>query len=148
MAVPIRFRRDSLIAAEEARDRAAGKAPCDPAWVSDEAARSTPPIQPGDCWKVVWGGVGGGADTLAGFHICCEKCGEIHGWTTARNCASKRDHPLGGRTCDHQEARTSCWAWILGPDGAPLEASPSLHSVVDLGGCGWHGHLRAGVMTE
>ena len=150
MPVPINFRSDSIIAAEEARDRAAGKPPCDPGWVSDEEARSTPPAKPGDCWRITYGGEGE-QQTTAGYAICCPKCGLLHYWCNASNCSSKRTLLSGGITCAHQDARTSCWTWTVDANGRPIKAVASLHSPVELGGCGyrgWLGNTEPGILSD
>lgn len=146
MSTPIRLRTDSIIAAEEARDRAAGKPPSSPDWCSDEEVARTPPAVPGDCWRIIYGAQDGKPESTAGYAICCPKCGQIHYWTTANNCASRRKTEHGW-TCDHQAARTSCWTWTLDERGWPVQAVASLFANGE-GHCGYHGHLKDGALTD
>lgn len=172
MPVAIRLRRDSLIAAIEHKTRLAGGPWCPPDWVTDDEAEATPPPEPGDAWRIGWYMQEGEATEdfirtyrrrygdasippesnvpLAGFAICCIKCGEVHHWTSANNCSTRKqlppwkdqagvEHPGGGYTCQHIEDRTSCWTWTLDADGRPLTARASLLCHI----CGYHGFLNA-----
>jgi hypothetical protein len=83
---------------------------------------------------------------IVGYALTCpnEACTfGVHDWTWTNNCDQKL--PKGSR-CAHMRDRTSCWTWTGSPADGTLSASPSLHSPTDLGGCGWHGHLRNGQM--
>jgi hypothetical protein len=141
MPTPIRFRTDSSYYAEVHRDVLAGKPWPDYLEPGErEQIEATPPPEPGDAWRLGWHG---SPDKTAGYAICCPKCREIHYWSSASNCASKRQTASGGWTCDHQEARTSCWTWTVDETGKPIKAVASLF-VNHKGGCGYHGHLGDG----
>ena len=153
MPTPIRLRHDSIIAAQEAAHRLAGGNPCAPGWVTDAEAAATPPAEPGDCWRIIHGAYDGKPGSTAGYAICCPTCRQIHYWTHARNCSSRRELPTGwigrgprrrmshgGTTCDHEQARTSCWTWTVDADGRPIRARASLF-VSHPDGCGYHGWL-------
>ena len=101
----------------------------------DEPAGKPAP-KPGDTWLIRWYRPGGAEGPIAGYAICCPGCRKVHDWTTATNC----------KPCSHQGI-SSCWTWTGSAEANVLTASPSLHSVKDLGGCGWHGHLINGVLT-
>lgn len=136
METRIRFRTDGVHIAER---KAQGK-DYDPYY--DRAAwDATPPAQPGDIWRVFWraedsegNGING---PFAGYYICCPGCKQVHAWTTALNCLPK--------PCPH-EGKSSCWAWSGSAEAGTLTASPSLYSVKENGGCGWHGWLQNGVL--
>jgi hypothetical protein len=148
MSTPIRYRTDSISAAEAARDRAAGKAPSDWDVENEEEIARTPPVAAGDCWRIVYGATEDGKpESTAGYAIACPKCPHIHYWTSANNCTSKRQTATGGWSCDHQEARTSCWTWTVDESGKPVQAVASLF-VNHAGGCGYHGHLTDGALTN
>lgn len=140
----LRYRTDSIIAAEEARDRARGQPPCDPGWVTDAEVAATPAAVPGDIWRIVYGARAGQPETTAGYAICCPRCGALHFWCSAANCPSKRALAGGGFTCDHQQARISCWTWTGDVAAGTLTAQPSLFCDPAIGGCGWHGFLTNG----
>jgi hypothetical protein len=147
MSTPIRFRTDDMMAAEEARDRVAGKPASDWGKENAERVQSTPPIAAGDCWPITYSSHGGKPESICGYAICCPKCGQLHYWTHANNCASKRKLPSGAWTCDHQEARTSCWTWTLDERGWPVQAVASLFANGE-GHCGYHGWLKDGALTD
>lgn len=103
------------------------------------SVRRTAPAQPGDTWRVHWYSPDTARGPVAGYDICCVQCGEVHAWTTALNCASRR--PDGH--CDHMGVG-SCWTWTGSARRNTLTAIPSLHAI---NACGWHGWLRDGVLT-
>lgn len=124
MPTPIRFRRDSLY---------------------DALDGQLPKPEPGDCWRI---GVYGNPNGTAGYAICCPRCREVHFWTHAVNCKTRRSLPDGGSTCGHERTGTSCWTWQTRWKGVPVNARPSLHCDAKLGGCGYHGFLRNGALTD
>jgi hypothetical protein len=163
----MRYRDDSITAAEIKRDAVAGKPvyQCREAWcLANPADRCpyhpevwvpVPPAMPGDTWRLTWhpgADAPEGADgPLAGYAICCPLCLEVHYWSSADNCASKRPYTITGTdgkdyqgwTCDHIEARTSCWTWTGSAEGGTLSAYASLYARK---ACGWHGWLDTGVL--
>lgn len=132
----IRFRSDN---SHIARYRAEGYTNKDSYGFSAEEWEATPIAEPGDIWRVLWWTPPGEVSPLAGYDICCPKCRQVHGWTSALNCASRR---LDGR-CDHSGVG-SCWTWTGSAEDGTLSASPSLHAS---GACGYHGFLQHGVLT-
>lgn len=97
--------------------------------------------KPGDTWRLEWH-----SGPFAGYAICCPKCKRIHHWDSANNCA---DGVING-ICKHRRTEDggqlgSCWVWSGSAEDNSLSAQPSLH--VSLG-CGWHGWLTNGVLTE
>lgn len=128
----MRFRTDSRYIAEA---KALGR-PYAVFYGTREQWKATPPAEPGDAWRTRWYG----SDAVAGYDIGCPKCRQVHGWTTAGNCASRRKLPDGGTTCDHMGVG-SCWTWTGSAEEGTLSASPSLHAT---GACGWHGFLTNG----
>ena len=108
---------------------------------------------PGDIWRITWYKEGGGpGGPFAGYAICCPKCGDIHQWTTATNCAfqptshsykSTDGSEKSYKTCGHS-GKASCWDWGGSAEEGTLTANPSLlcHT------CGYHGWLRNGELTE
>lgn len=140
METRIRFRTDGSHIADL---KAQGK-PYDSFY--DQAIwEATPPAQPGDIWRVHWyaeDAEGSHIDgPFAGYDVCCPGCLRVHAWTTAINCSQKNAQ---GR-CPH-EGQSSCWSWSGSAEAGTLTASPSLHSVPDRGGCGWHGWLQNGIL--
>jgi hypothetical protein len=103
---------------------------------------ATPPAQAGDVWQVHWYAEDADGNSIngpfAGYDICCPGCKRVHAWTTALNCLPK--------PCPH-EGKSSCWNWTGSAEQGTLSASPSLHSVKEKGGCGWHGWLQNGALT-
>lgn len=103
--------------------------------------------KPGDVWVVrgqdrtqSWGGNPDAADwPVVGYGLVCpnEACPDpVHFWTHAHDCpAPSGPCKMGG---------PSCWTWTGSPEDGTLTASPSLYSPRSLGGCGWHGFLKAG----
>lgn len=111
---------------------------------------ATPPAQPGDIWRVHWHAQDAEGNHIdgpfAGYYICCPGCRRVHAWTTANNCSTRRRQGSDdGMTCDHM-GKGSCWNWSGSAEAGTLTASPSLHSVQERGGCGWHGWLQNGVL--
>jgi hypothetical protein len=146
----MRFRSDSWAAAEDVIRIARGERShyldhLNP----DDAAllRATPPVQPGDTWRVRWYAPEGREGPIAGYAIGCPTCGMVHAWTTANNCQAGR-RAIGTTSitvCEHS-GTGSCWQWSGSAEAGTLTASPSLHSVLALGGCGFHGFLTGGVL--
>lgn len=110
----------------------------------------TPKAEPGDVWRVHWyhhdDATGGQIDDqIAGYAICCIKCGRVHTWTSARNCGQQLE--VG---CAHQRDRTSCWTWSGSAEDGTLTASPSLMVVTEA--CEWkctfHGYIQNGDIHE
>ena len=89
--------------------------------------------EPGDTWRIRWYAEDG-EGPIAGYAICCPRCGQVHYWTTALNC----------KPCPHQ-GKSSCWQWSGSAEAGTLTASPSLFAQR---ACGWHGWLRNGELTE
>jgi len=109
----------------------------------------TPPAQPGDVWRIHWYKEGG-QGPLAGYAICCPKCGHVHNWTVAGNCSGKKHtiKYLGSDgserfydICEHNGVG-SCWTWTGSAEDNTLTASPSLQ--VTSPECGFHGWLENG----
>lgn len=155
MSIAIRLRKDSATAAylnacrargEPVHECSCGQTDCP---YDGAEARSTPPAEPGDAWSIVYSAHDGRPESPAGFAICCPKCRQVHYWSSANNCASKRQFSFTGPdgkeyqgwTCDHKDARTSCWTWTVDADGRPITARASLFVNHD-GGCGYHGWLN------
>lgn len=142
----IRFRTDSAHTADDAARLARG---VETTYYDPPELEGIEPARPGDTWRVRWKATieqeaqGISEGPIAGYAICCPKCLQVHFWTTALNCASLRPLPGGGSVCDHSGVG-SCWAWTGSAEDGTLTASPSLHSVAEKGGCGWHGFLTNG----
>jgi hypothetical protein len=157
MGVRMRFRTDSALMADDIAARARGETT---QWFHDHELDATPPAEPGDVWRVRWGGAehppGGGP--IAGYEICCTTCKHVHAWTTATNCSTRREFEWSyvdkdgvtqsgkGWTCAHS-GTGSCWTWTGSAEENTLSASPSLWSVPEKGGCGFHGYLTDGVLS-
>lgn len=155
----IRFRTDGITEAELHRDHLAGKPvhACDSDYCRDhrdercpyhrEAWEAVPPAAPGDTWRLTFHpGIDAPEGTegpLAGYAICCPGCGDLHYWSSAANCATRRETAGGFVTCDHQQQRTSCWTWTGNAEDGTLSAYASLHASR---ACGWHGWLTDGVL--
>jgi len=115
--------------------------------------KRTPPALPGDTWRIRWY-TKKGKGPIAGYDVCCPKCGENHAWTTANNCSAPRrtytykDTATGkmieGSVCIHS-GKSSCWNWTGSAEHNQLSATPSL---LASGACGWHGFLTAGVLRS
>jgi hypothetical protein len=109
-----------------------------------------PPAKPGDTWRSRWYKANG-EGPIAGYQICCPKCGEVHSWCTANNCSAPRrtfkwQDSAGAwhesSTCEHSGV-SSCWQWTGSAEDNALSAQPSL---LASGACGWHGFLTNGVL--
>jgi hypothetical protein len=113
---------------------------------------ATPIAEPGDVWCIHWYKEGIEQGPLAGYAICCIKCGHVHNWTTAGNCQTdvQAVHYTGTDGSDQQypacaHKRTgagSCWNWSGSAEDNTLTASPSL--LVTDQKCGFHGWLQDG----
>lgn len=82
---------------------------------------------------------------IVGYGLTCplETCDAgIHIWDHAYDCDFYK-----GSDCKIGAERLSCWTWTGSVEAGDLTASPSLHCVKDLGGCGYHGFLQNGVMS-
>jgi hypothetical protein len=109
-----------------------------------------PSAKPGDCWRVHWYAQQGNGP-VGGYALGCPKCGFVHVWITASNCAQKitrsykdsEGKDVTYQSCVHSGVG-SCWNWSGSAEDGMLSASPSL---LASGACGWHGWLRNGVMT-
>jgi hypothetical protein len=152
MPARMRFRTDGVHVAADAARLARGKPmewhrPSD-LWLVSRV----PPAQPGDCWRVRWHG----SDAIAGYALGCVKCGDVHYWTTALNCSQpKRSYTYVDRDgttktgyADYHSGNGSCWTWTGSAEGGTLTASPSLHCLADKGGCGYHGWLQNGILSD
>lgn len=151
----MRFRVDSWSAAEDVTRIARGErshfldhmAHLDPARLAE--LRATPPAQPGDVWRVRWYAAEG-EGPIAGYAIGCPTCGLVHSWTTANGCAAGRraiEGSPGHTVCEHSGVG-SCWTWSGSAESNLLTAAPSLHCVLALGGCGFHGFLENGQLRH
>lgn len=83
---------------------------------------------------------------ILGYAMTCpnEACRfGVHDWVWASNCSSRR----ANGTCEHSDARRSCWNWTGSVEAGDLSAQPSLFSPADSGGCGFHGFLTNGVLA-
>jgi hypothetical protein len=164
MPVRIRFRNDSAFKADDTAARARGDKLL---WhhLEELDTEPVPPAEPGDCWRVRWGlsveqtAAGMTEGPIAGYEITCIKCKRNHAWTTSTNCSTIKDRPWSyvdadgvtqsgvAKVCDHSGVG-SCWVWTGSPEAGDLTASPSLWCREDLGGCGYHGFLQNGVLSD
>ena len=116
---------------------------------------ATPAAEPGDVWRSTWYKAGDEIGPPAGYLIGCPTCRQVHGWSTANNCASRRmvtgtnsdGTSFTYPTCDHQGVG-SCWTWTGSAEDGTLTASPSLHCPKNKGGCGFHGWLENGELRD
>ena len=117
-----------------------------------------PPAEPGDVWRVHWGGIGN-EGKLAGYAICCILCRHVHTWTSASNCRDDwQEHHWTDKDgkdqvyhdCRHQREHTSCWTWTGSAEENTLNGSPSLQVIPhpDWDNCNFHGHLINGDLHE
>lgn len=144
----MRFRTDSWLEAERARESDAELREW--TFTDEEIARirATPLAEPGDTWRIRWSGI----DALAGYAICCPTCKHVHCWTTANKCQFElTEQSYEGNTgkvtykvCGHSGKR-SCWTWTGSDVENKLTAYPSL---LYLGDCHWHGFLTDGILKE
>jgi hypothetical protein len=119
-----------------------------------------PAAEPGDVWIVRQSPKNidemrfGGSDEesadwpIVGYALTCPNGAcrfGVHDWTWANNCSQKL--PEGGPRCVHMRDRQSCWTWTGSVEEGTLTANPSLHSPTKLGGCGFHGWLKKGVLA-
>lgn len=146
----IRFRTDCWFRADDAARHARHQ---ETLYFEITELAGVEPAQPGDCWRVRWCATGDQVGPIAGYAICCPVCKQVHSWTSARNCGSKRDRGAGIIACDHSGVG-SCWIWSGSAEEGTLTAQPSLHAIDEGGragdnahGCGWHGRLRNGEMV-
>jgi hypothetical protein len=160
MPVQMRFRTDSSWIAEQKAIGAEFQQFGD--WPTREIWDATPPAQPGDTWRIRWGGNQWpeGQGPIAGYDICCIKCKRNHAWTTATNCEPRVPWSVSWTDPETGETRTSsgtkclhsgvgsCWQWTGSAEGNTLHASPSLWSVLEKGGCGYHGFLQNGILSD
>lgn len=137
---PIRFRNDGWFRADDAARIARGIVPI---WSEPEELVGVEPAKPGDIWRVRWYKEGGGEGPIAGYSICCPRCLQVHSWTGALNCPK-----VPGTTWCAHNGTGSCWNWSGSAEEGTLTATPSLHCLLDKGGCGWHGFLTGGVMKH
>lgn len=142
----IRFREGSWLQADDAARIARGQ---ETLWFDPPQLVGVEPAQPGDCWRTRWWAASG-EGPIAGYAICCPKCLQVHSWSSARNCSTKRPLPGGGSVCAHSGIG-SCWQWSGSAEDGTLTASPSLHAIaegpkvgIEGHGCGWHGWLQNG----
>lgn len=111
-----------------------------------------PKAEPGDVWRIFWGGENRDENRVAGYAICCPGCGHVHNWTTAGNCNSKIpasyvDSKTGGivqyQTCVHSGI-SSCWNWSGSAEEGTLTGTPSLQVTASDPECHWHGYITNG----
>lgn len=161
----MRFRTDSAHIAELKRQGKTFEESTFSDWPTREEWDATPAAEAGDTWRVRWGvtvdqrAAGMTEGPIAGYAIACIKCKEVHGWTTALNCEPKIPwshswtdsegvaHASSGTKCVHSGVG-SCWQWTGSAEANTLHASPSLHSVLEKGGCGYHGFLQNGILSD
>lgn len=153
--IRMRFRDDSWWAAEAAARRARGrpdpKCECGREDCIYSAAwwMKTLPARPGDTWRSRWAltieqkARGLTEGPIAGYAICCPVCLDVHAWTSATNCAQM----IPGKPYCAHSGTGSCWNWTGSAEDHFLSASPSLWSVPDKGGCGFHGFLTNGWLS-
>jgi hypothetical protein len=129
-------------------------------WATVDEWLAVPPAKPGDTWRIHWhdNNAPNKQGPIAGYDILCTRCGKLHAWTTATNCATRRrlpdyvwtdergEHRAEMWKCDH-EGTGSCWTWTGSAENNTLSASPSLWSQQEKGGCGFHGHLTNGELS-
>lgn len=126
-------------------------------WAEDYLADLNDPsfeeAKEGDAWRIVWGtepqsfrtGAYSSDGPLAGYCLTCIvlSCDVgVHMWMLASNCGCMDQET---KVCCHMGAG-SCWEWTGDPEGQNLSASPSLHAASSP--CGFHGHLRNGVLSQ
>jgi hypothetical protein len=133
-------------------------------WGDKEVFDITPTAEPGDVWRIHWAAAGtdGVIDSvrdkdlvgpLAGYAICCIKCGHVHVWTTANNCSSPvektyKDSDGNDKTyksCIHS-GTGSCWNWTGSAEDNTLTATPSLQCLQP--DCNFHGFITNGVVKD
>lgn len=86
------------------------------------------------------------------FGLVCpiETCHEgVHVWHHAYNCKARDTF---GADCKRGKGRGSCWDWSGSIESNDLSANPSLEIKTEIDGrrlntCGFHGHLKAGVLS-
>lgn len=160
----MRFRTDNSHIAERKRLGDTYEVAHVESWATREVWDATPAAEPGDTWRTRWAvtieqkAQGLTEGPIAGYAIACIKCREVHRWTSALNCEPKIpwstswvDDEGVSRTssrthCTHS-GKGSCWVWTGSAEENLLNASPSLHSLIDKGGCGYHGFLTNGEIT-
>lgn len=165
MPVRMRFRTDSAHIAELKRQGKTFEAETFSGWPTREEWDATPAAEAGDTWRVRWAATieqraaGMTEGPIAGYAIGCIKCKDVHRWTTATNCATRKpytftyvDHDgvtqtVNSTRCDH-EGTGSCWVWTGSAEANTLHASPSLHALIERGACGYHGHLENGILSD
>lgn len=112
----------------------------------------SPKAEPGDVWRIRWSKEGGDGP-VAGYAICCIKCGHVHHWTTSRNCSQKVTRSYvdtnTGQTVEYESCvhngEGSCWQWSGSAEDGTLTASPSLLVIQSEDQpCNFHGHLVDG----
>lgn len=105
---------------------------------------ATPIAELGDVWR----SGGFASNQFGGYVLTCPetvRCSVgVHPWWHAYDCPAGR---LTDGVCKRGAGRDSCWDWSGSPENGTLTALPSLHVLVERGGCGWHGYLRDGVMS-
>lgn len=154
MPTPMRFRTDSAFAATSKARLARGLTSN---WhnADDPDLKDIEPARPGDVWRTRWYAPEGAEGPIAGYDIFCPNCYDLHCWTTATNCGTKRERTgtnSDGTTftftaCDHS-GTGSCWQWTGSAEDNLLTAHPSLHCQKEFGGCGYHGWLQNGVLSD
>lgn len=92
--------------------------------VTREQWDAVEPAAPGDIWRVHWYTAPGEPQPgpMAGYSICYT-------------------------TCPHS-GKGSCWSWSGSAEEGTLTAQPSLYCRADLSGCGYHGFLTNGILSD
>ena len=93
-----------------------------------------PPAEPGDVWVLR-----NRNGEVTGYGLTCpnETCEQgVHPWDHAYDCPRRGEADA-----------PPCWSWSGSIEDGTLTATPSLHVLVERGGCGWHGFLRNGEMV-
>ena len=150
MSVRIRFRSDNWHYADM-RAKGSVTEPFESWGLTQAQYDAIEPAKPGDIWRSRWHAENG-QGPIAGYAICCPKCGSVHPWTTATNCSFQltqhsytddKGQQKTYNTCGHS-GTGSCWDWTGSAEDGTLSANPSLlcHT------CGYHGWLRNGELTE
>lgn len=81
---------------------------------------------------------------IVGYVLTCPvvTCTQgVHRWDHAHDCPAHK-----GQECQ-QGAGRGCWTWTGSVEDGTLTGSPSLHAPTELGGCGFHGWMRDGVLS-
>jgi len=143
----MRLRRDNWHTAGQRRARDLGALDTS-SWDREWAMRlfQVPAALVGDVWRVA---VHDDDGRCHGFVLTCPvvSCDQgVHAWHHGSKCPARRSRSnpcaLGDRP-----GMDSCWTWTGSAEAGTLTATPSLHSPLADGGCGFHGFLTNGVLA-